>query len=51
MPVADWAHVFSGPLTRGRLDADYLANIHDYVGEFVGRISGFGRSGSFWMPG
>ncbi len=51
MPVADWAHVFRGPLFRNRLEPDILARTEEYFAQFFGRLAEFGKTGFFWTPG
>jgi hypothetical protein len=49
MPVADWAHVFSGPLARNRLALDFLQHIGDYKADLFERLRKLGKTGSFWQ--
>ena len=51
MPLADWAHVFSGPLARTKLEPDCLSRVPEYMADLFGRLAALGRSGSFWTPG
>jgi len=56
MPIADWAQVFSTPLFRNRLQADYLAKVQeytkDYRGEMLRVLESLGKaSGPFWQTG
>jgi hypothetical protein len=50
MPVSSWAMVFSGPLLRNRLDADYLSRIPEYAPEMLASLKKLGKTGSFWTP-
>jgi hypothetical protein len=51
MPVADWAHVFSGPVARRRLEPDFLAHIAEYKADLFGRLRKLGKTGPFWQTG
>jgi len=44
MPLADWALVFSGPLTRNRLEPDYLSRVQEYIA-----LHELGKTGPFWQ--
>jgi hypothetical protein len=50
MPLEDWALAFSGPLTRNRLEPDYLSRIKEYRSELSLTLKKLGRTGSFWQP-
>jgi hypothetical protein len=49
MPVSDWAHVFSGPLFRSRLEPDYLINSDNYFEEYQTALRRFGKQSPFWQ--
>ncbi|UCE00996.1 MAG: AAA family ATPase [Chloroflexota bacterium] len=49
MPVTDWAQVFSGPLFRRRLEADYLTNADAYFSEYQSSLRNFGKQSPFWQ--
>jgi hypothetical protein len=50
MPLSNWAHTFSGPLFRNRLEPDYLANVKDYADEMFLYLKKLGKAGPFWTP-
>ncbi len=50
MPLADWALAFSGPLTRNRLQPDYLSRVQEYKSELFHTLEKLGRTGPFWQP-
>jgi hypothetical protein len=50
MPVLNWAEVFSGPLFRNRLHADYLSRIEEYAPQVFSALQKFGKTGAFWTP-
>ena len=49
MPLADWALVFGGPLTRNRLKPDYLLRIQEYISELFVALHELGKTGPFWQ--
>ena len=49
MPLVDWALAFSGPLTRNRLEPDYLSRIQEYKSELFIALQKLGRTGPFWQ--
>jgi hypothetical protein len=50
IPVAGYARVFSGPLFRNRLAADYLGRLDEYAGVFIKTLQEMGKGGPFWIP-
>ncbi len=40
--------VFSGSLFTRRLDPDYVSNLKNYIGEFVGAVGEIGKVRPFW---
>jgi hypothetical protein len=50
MPLAKWATVFSGPLSRKRLEPDYLSRVNEYASEMFLSLKRFGKAGPFWTP-
>lgn len=49
MPVSDWAQVFSGPLFRNRLEADYLSRSEEYFEKYQSDLRQFGKQSPFWQ--
>jgi hypothetical protein len=50
MPLSNWAHTFSGPLLKNRLEPDYLAHVKDYAAEMFAYLKKLGKAGPFWTP-
>ncbi len=51
MPLAEWALAFSGPLTRNRLEPDYLSRVQEYKAELFLILQNLGKTGPFWQSG
>ena len=51
LPVADWAHIFSGPMFRERLREDYLSRRGEGMAMFRQAMAEVGKTGPFWQPG
>ena len=51
MPLADYALAFSGPLTRNRLEPDYLSRVPEYLPELLLTLQKLSGKGSFWQSG
>jgi hypothetical protein len=50
MPLSNWATAFSGPLSRNRLEPDYLTRLMDYTSEMLLSLKKLGKAGPFWTP-
>ena len=48
IPLNDLIQLFSGRMTRRRLDPDYFSHMHEYVVDFMVTLQKIGKTGPFW---
>ncbi len=51
LPLAQWAEIFSEPLFRNRLQADYLSQRGDNLTGLNVAFAKAGGDSEFWRPG
>ena len=51
LPLAQWAEIFSTPLFRNRMQADYLSQRGDNLAGLTQAFAKAGGDSEFWKPG